>query len=126
MARKDKGGYFYISGRFKDMIISGGENIYAAEVEAVFCEHPAVAEAALIGKPDEKWGEVGLMVVVLEKGRTATGEELKTFCGERLARYKIPKEVVFSDSLPYSPYGKVMKPKLVAKYVERMSEGEKA
>jgi fatty-acyl-CoA synthase len=117
MARMDEDGFFYIAGRFKDMIISGGENIYAAEVEAVFAEHPSVSEAALIGKPHEKWGEVGLMVVVLEDGESATEEELKAFCGERLARYKIPIEVVFSDSLPYSPYGKVMKPKLIEKYV---------
>ena len=65
---------FKIVGRYKDMINSGGENIYAAEVEAVFREHPAVADAALIGKPDERWGEVGLMVVVLEKGHSTTAE----------------------------------------------------
>ena len=117
MARMDEDGFFFIVGRFKDMIISGGENVYAAEVEAVFHEHPAVSEAALIGKPDDKWGEVGLMVVVREAGETATGEGLKTFCGERLARFKIPKEVVFTDALPYSPYGKVLKPKLKEKYV---------
>jgi fatty-acyl-CoA synthase len=118
MARKDAEGFFFIAGRFKDMIISGGENVYAAEVEAVFTEHPAISEAALIGKPHDKWGEVGLMVVVLEEGESVSEGELKAFCGERLARYKIPKEVVFSDSLPYSPYGKVMKSKLIEKYVE--------
>ena len=88
MARMDEDGYFYIIGRFKDMIISGGENVYAAEVEAIFRDHPAVADAALIGKPDEKWGEVGLMVVVLKKDKFATDEELKTFCTPRMARYK--------------------------------------
>ncbi|MGD8805904.1 MAG: long-chain fatty acid--CoA ligase [Chloroflexota bacterium] len=112
MARQDEDGFFYIVGRFKDMIISGGENVYAAEVEAVLVEHPAVAEAALIGKADEKWGEVGLMVTVLEKGHSVGEDELHDFCRERLARYKVPKEFVFVDALPYSPYGKVMKQQL--------------
>ncbi|MCB0034857.1 MAG: AMP-binding protein, partial [Anaerolineales bacterium] len=117
MARQDQNGYFYIVGRFKDMIISGGENIYAAEVEAVFREHPAVLEAALIGQPDEKWGEIGLMITVLEKGRSATAAELRAFCKERLASYKVPKQVIFVNELPYSPYGKVEKIKLKQTYV---------
>ena len=112
MARQDEEGYFYIAGRYKDMIISGGENIYAAEVEAVFREHEAVADAALIGQPDEKWGEVGLMIVLLKPEGTVTGEELQEFCRERLARYKVPKRVEFVDELPYSPYGKVIKAEL--------------
>jgi fatty-acyl-CoA synthase len=117
MARMDDDGYFYIAGRYKDMIISGGENVYAAEVEAVFRENPAVADAALIGQPDEKWGEVGLMVVALKPGMSATGEELQAFCQGRLAKYKIPKRVVFVDSLPYSPYGKVIKAELRKQWV---------
>jgi fatty-acyl-CoA synthase len=117
MARRDEDGFYYIIGRYKDMIKSGGENIYAAEVEGVFTEHPAVREAALIGVPHETWGEVGLMVVVLEGGATATEEELKAFCGERLARFKIPKKVVFAGDLPYSSYGKVLKEELKKKYV---------
>jgi fatty-acyl-CoA synthase len=99
------------------MIKSGGENIYAAEVEAVFTQHPAVREAALIGMPHEKWGEVGLMVVALQEGQLATEEELRAFCGEHLARYKIPKQVVFTNALPYSSYGKVMKAELVKQFV---------
>ena len=118
MAHMDEDGFFYIAGRYKDMIISGGENVYAAEVEAVFHEHAAVAEAALIGQPDEKWGEVGLMIVVLEKDQSATAEELKAFCSERLARFKIPKRVIFCDELPHSPYGKVQKGKLKKKFVK--------
>lgn len=109
MARVDSGGLFYIVGRFKDMIISGGENVYAAEVEAAFLEHAAVAEAALIGEPDEKYGEIGTMVVVLRGGQAATASELLEFCRAKLARYKIPKRIVFTDVLPYSPYGKVQK-----------------
>jgi acyl-CoA synthetase (AMP-forming)/AMP-acid ligase II len=117
MARQDEEGFYYIIGRYKDMIKSGGENIYAAEVETVFLEHPAVREAALIGIPHETWGEVGLMVVVLEAGETASGDELRAFCSEHLARYKIPKRVVFAEALPYSSYGKVLKQELKRQYV---------
>jgi fatty-acyl-CoA synthase len=117
MARRDEEGYYYIAGRFKDMIISGGENIYAAEVEAVFREHPAVADAALIGQPDEKWGEVGLMIVMLKPGKSSKSDELIEFCQGKLARYKIPKRIEFTQSLPYSPYGKVIKSELRKKYI---------
>ncbi len=119
MARQDADGFYYMAGRYKDMIISGGENVYAAEVETVFLEHPAVREAALIGMPDAKWGEVGLMVVVARPEIAATAEELLAFCRGRLARYKVPKQIIFADALPYSPYGKVMKAELREKYVER-------
>jgi fatty-acyl-CoA synthase len=115
MARMDDEGFYTIAGRFKDMIISGGENIYAAEVEKVFRDHPAVQDAALIGLPDPKWGEVGLMVVVVKTGRTASEDELRQFCAGRLARYKVPKQVAFVDALPVSPYGKVMKAELRAR-----------
>lgn len=116
-ARMDEDGFYTIVGRAKDMIISGGENIYAAEVEAVFVEHPAVAGAALIGKPHEKWGEIGLMVVVTESDQTVTADELIQFCRQRLARYKAPKEIIFADELPYSPYGKVKKADLRERYL---------
>lgn len=119
MARQDADGYFTIAGRFKDMIISGGENVYAAEVEAVFMEHPAIAECALIGRPDEKWGEVGLMVAVLKPGKSVTTDGLRAFCHGKLARYKIPKAVIFVDELPHSPYGKVEKVKLRQRYAKR-------
>jgi len=123
MGRQDEEGFFYIAGRYKDMIISGGENIYAAEVEAVFREHPAVSDAALIGIPDEKWGEVGLMVVVLKDGQHIEATELQDFCAQRLARYKIPKRVEFRDALPYSPYGKVMKAELRREYSSGAEDG---
>lgn len=116
MARQDADGFYYMAGRYKDMIISGGENVYAAEVETVFLEHPAVREAALIGRPDEKWGEVGLMIVVARPEIATTAEELLAFCRGRLARYKVPREVIFADALPYSPYGKVIKADLREKY----------
>ena len=117
MARMDEEGYYYIEGRFKDMIISGGENVYAAEGEALFREHPAVVDAALIGQSDEKWGEVGVMIVACKPGQTANTDELLQFCAGRLAKYKIPKRVEFVESLPYSPYGKVIKAELKAKFV---------
>ena len=118
MARMDEEGYFYIAGRFKDMIISGGENIYAAEVEAVFRQHDCVQDAALIGQPDKTWGEVGLMIVAIKPNRSVTAEELLQFCQGRLAKYKLPKRIEFVEMLPYSPYGKVMKAQLRKKFVE--------
>lgn len=118
MATRDADGFYTIIGRFKDMIKSGGENIYAAEVEAVFREHPAVADAALIGQPDPKWGEIGLLIVVLKPGQRLTEAELLAFPQNRLARFKIPKKVIFCDALPYSPYGKVEKVKLKEKYLQ--------
>jgi fatty-acyl-CoA synthase len=117
MAHRDADGFYYIDGRYKDMIKSGGENIYAAEVEAVYRSHPAVKDAALIGKPDPKWGEVGLMIVVPEAGQQVSEAELKEFCLDKLARFKIPKAVIFADGLPYSAYGKVEKAKLKENYL---------
>jgi fatty-acyl-CoA synthase len=116
MAKMDADGYVYVVGRFKDMIISGGENIYAAEVESVFLDHPDVTEAALIGQPDERFGEVGLMVVVLREGSAVKTQELLNACEGRLARYKVPKHVVISNALPYSSYGKIQKSELRKRY----------
>jgi len=122
MARQDAQGYYYIAGRFKDMIISGGENVYAAEVEAVFREHDAVADAALIGQADEKWGEIGLMIVALKPAHQVTSAELLAYCQGRLAKYKIPKRVEFVPVLPYSPYGKVIKADLKKQWVSDRKE----
>lgn len=112
MAVRDADGDFRIVGRYKDMIISGGENVYAAEVETVVREHATVADAALIGRPDPKWGEVGWIVVKPEAGATIDDAALFEHCRERLAKYKIPKRVLVRDDLPYSPYGKVDKKQL--------------
>ncbi|MEI2765740.1 MAG: long-chain fatty acid--CoA ligase [Dermatophilaceae bacterium] len=109
IARIDEDGYLYIVDRLKDMIISGGENIYPAEVEAEIYTHPAVAEVGVIGVPDERWGEVGRAVVVLRPGRTATSAEIVEHLQGRLARYKIPKTVVFADELPKNASGKLLK-----------------
>ncbi|HSN56661.1 MAG TPA: long-chain fatty acid--CoA ligase [Candidatus Sulfomarinibacteraceae bacterium] len=112
LARRDADGCHWIVGREKDMIKSGGENIYPAEVESVLHEHPAVAEAALVGVADDTWGEVGRAFVVLRQGCELSRDELVAFCGERLARFKIPKTVVFATELPKTAAGKVDKKRL--------------
>lgn len=116
IARMDEEGFIYIVDRSKDMIISGGENIYPREVESVLCQHPAVLEAAVIGIPDEKWGESVHAVVVLKEGKNATQEELIEFSKAKLAGYKKPKSVEFTASLPKSSTQKVYKRALREKY----------
>ena len=98
-AMVDEEGFVFIVDRIKDMIISGGENIYPAEIEKVLHEHPAVAECAVVGVPDEKWGEVGRAVVVLRDGVAADPQDILHFLDGKLARYKIPKAVVIVDAL---------------------------
>jgi fatty-acyl-CoA synthase len=112
----DDGGHLYLRDRVKDMIISGGENIYPAEVEDVLYQHPAVAEAAVIGVPDERWGEVGRAVVVPRPGAELDPAELLAFLDGRIARYKIPKSVVLTDALPRTASGKVLKSRLRTQY----------
>jgi acyl-CoA synthetase (AMP-forming)/AMP-acid ligase II len=107
IGRVDEGGYIFVEDRLKDMIISGGENIYSIEVERVLAEHPAVAEVAVIGVPDEKWGESVKAVVALEG--EATEKEIIAFARERLAAYKCPKTVDVVDALPRNPTGKILK-----------------
>ncbi|RNL86869.1 acyl-CoA synthetase [Halostreptopolyspora alba] len=112
VATVDEEGYVYVVDRVKDMIISGGENIYPAEVENVLYDHPGVAEVAVIGVPDEKWGETGRAVVVPRQGVEVTAQELIEHCSGRLARYKIPKSVHFADALPRNASGKLLKTQL--------------
>ena len=116
LAEVDDDGYLYIVDRLKDMIISGGENIYPAEVEQALYTHPAVAECAVIGVPDPKWGEVGRAVVVLRAGNQVTETELLAHLDGRLARYKIPKSIMFADALPHNASGKLAKPDLRQTY----------
>ncbi len=106
---RDADGFFYIVDRKKDMIISGGENIYPAEVEECLYAHPDIAEVAVIGVPDAKWGESVRAIVVLKAGVSTTAEQIMEFCQGRLARYKQPRSVVFTDVLPRNPAGKVLK-----------------
>jgi len=116
LARMDENGDLYIVERKKDMFISGGENVYPAEVENAIYELPQIAEAAVIGVDDEKWGEVGRAVVVLKKGQRLTTEAIIDHLKGRLAKYKLPKSVVFSDQLPRNAAGKVLKTVLRQKY----------
>lgn len=116
VAYRDEDGYLYIADRKKEMIISGGMNIYPAEIETVLYTHPAIAQAAVIGVPDEHWGEAVKAVVELKKGAQASAEQIIEFCRERLASYKKPKTVDFVDSLPVSSSGKVAKRELRERY----------
>jgi len=114
----DENGYLFIMDRSKDMLISGGENIYPREIEEILIQHPAVREVAVIGVPDPKWGEAVKAIVSLVKGKSATEEELITFCKDNIASYKKPKSVDFIDELPKNNYGKILKRELKAKYWE--------
>ncbi len=105
----DAEGYLYVVDRRDDLIISGGENVYPAEVEAVLLAHPAVAEAAVVGRADARWGQVVRAVVVRRPGQTADAAALIAFCGERLARYKVPAVVDFATSLPRNGAGKLLR-----------------
>ncbi len=109
MGCKNEEGFIYIKDRKKDMIISGGENIYPAEVENAVAKHPAVLECAVIGVPDEKWGEKVMAIVVKKPGQNVTQDELIEFCKKNLAHYKCPQQAAFIDMLPRNPSGKVLK-----------------
>jgi len=112
----DDEGYLYIQDRVKDMIVSGGENVYPREVEDVLFEHPAVADVAVIGIPDEKWGETVKAIVVVKEGESLEADALLEFCKGRLAGYKRPRSVDFASELPRNPSGKVLKKDLREKY----------
>jgi acyl-CoA synthetase (AMP-forming)/AMP-acid ligase II len=109
---RDEDGYLFIVDRLKDMIVSGGENIASSEVERVLYEHDAVLEVAVVGRPDERWGEVPVAFVVLRDGAEASADELIERCQAELARFKVPKAVTFIDALPRNPSGKVLKREL--------------
>ncbi|OGP59497.1 MAG: hypothetical protein A2V65_04815 [Deltaproteobacteria bacterium RBG_13_49_15] len=116
LARMDEDGDLYIVDRKKDMFISGGENVYPAEVENVIFELPQVAEVAVIGIKDDQWGEVGCALVVVKSGENITDKEILNFMKNRLAKYKVPKKIVFTDQLPRNAAGKVLKKVLREKY----------
>ncbi|MFI6367661.1 long-chain-fatty-acid--CoA ligase [Nocardia sp. NPDC050630] len=116
LGRQDDDGFLYIVDRKKDMIISGGENIYCAEVENTLMDHPAIAEVAVIGRADERWGEIAVAVLALHEDQTLSRDELAEFLGPRLARFKHPKDLVFVDQLPRNASAKVLKTVLRDKY----------
>jgi len=109
VALRDRDGYYFIVDRIKDMFISGGENVYPAEVERAIYTHPAVLEVAVVGVPDAKWGEVGAAYVMTKPGATLAGEELRAFCRKRLAAYKVPKYVEVVSDFPRTAAGKIQK-----------------
>ncbi|UMG91441.1 long-chain-fatty-acid--CoA ligase [Nocardioides sp. TF02-7] len=112
----DADGYLFVSDRIKDMIITGGENVYSPEVERVLSEHPAVQECAVVGVPDDTWGEAVKAFVALKEGASATAEEIVAFCRERLAHYKCPKSVDLVPALPRNATGKILKRDLRAPF----------
>ena len=125
LARRDAEGFHWIAGRRKDMIISGGVNVYPAEIEAELVLHPDVRDAAVIGVPHPTWGEVGVAFVVPSE-RRPTIEEITAFLAERLAKYKIPREIRFVESLPRTPYGKVVKGELRERYETEKDADDRA
>ena len=116
LGKMDDRGYIYLLDRSKDMVISGGENIYPREVEDILLRHPAIHEVAVIGVPDEKWGEALKAVVSLKPGAKVSEEEIIDFCKRNLASYKKPKSIEFVDVIPKNPYGKILKKDLREKY----------
>jgi acyl-CoA synthetase (AMP-forming)/AMP-acid ligase II len=112
----DPEGYVNIVDRIKDMILTGGENVYSTEVEHELYEHPSILEAAVIGVPDDTWGEVVKAIVVLKKDITADEDEVIDFCKSRLAKYKAPKSVEFVSELPKTGAGKIYKKALKDEY----------
>jgi long-chain acyl-CoA synthetase len=112
----DADGYYYLHDRIKDMIVSGGENIYPAEVENALMSHPSVADCAVIGVPDERWGEAVKAIVVVAPGSSVAGDELIAFARSQIAGYKVPRSIDFVDALPRNPSGKVLKRELRAPY----------
>lgn len=115
---QDDDGYFYLRDRLKDMIVSGAENIYPAEVENIIMSHPEVADVAVVGIPHEQWGETPLAVVVRTAGSELTQEQLLAFCQEHLAGFKCPTKVQWHSELPRNPSGKVLKRELRAPFWE--------
>ena len=113
----DEEGFLTISDRIKDMIITGGENVYPAEVESALMRHPAIAEVAVIGEPDEQWGEGVVAVAALKAGQSLTIEELREFAGESLARYKLPRRLEFVAALPRNATGKILKYQLRQRFM---------
>jgi fatty-acyl-CoA synthase len=118
LARRDRDGNYFIEGRKRDMVISGGVNVYPAEVEGVLEQHPGIAEVAVVGVPDREWGERVRAFVVKRAGAAVEEGELKTYARERLAGPKVPREIVFLDSLPRNPTGKVLKRELRDRVVD--------
>ena len=121
---RDDDGYLYIVDRLKDMIVSGGENIASSEVERVLYEHESVVEAAVVGRPDDRWGEVPVAYVVVQLGRDDDTRRAHRALPRPARAFKVPKDVVFVDALPRNPSGKVLKRELRDRHLDRSRSAE--
>ena len=117
---RDKDGNYRVTGRLKDMIIRGGENLYPKEIEEFLYTHPAVSDVQVIGVPDKKYGEEAMACIILKKGAAATEEEIRKYCVERLARHKVPRYIEFVDSFPMNAAGKIQKFKMREEAVKKL------
>jgi fatty-acyl-CoA synthase len=124
LAKKDEEGFLYVVDRGKDMFISGGENVYPAEVEKIYLENPNILNVAVVGVPDERWGEVGIVFIVMKEGEELTEEEALKLCEGRIARYKIPRQVVFLTELPMTASQKIRRNKLREDYLGTQELGK--
>jgi fatty-acyl-CoA synthase len=122
LAKKDEEGFLYIVDREKDMFISGGENVYPAEVEKIYLENPKILDVAVVGIPDEKWGEVGMVFIVMKNGEEMTEEEALKLCEGKIAKYKIPQRVAFLTELPMTASQKIKRHKLREDYLHQKCE----
>jgi fatty-acyl-CoA synthase len=116
LGKKDANGDYYIVGRRKDMIITGGENVYPIEVETLIAGHPAVSSVAVVGLPDDKWGEIVVAAIVLRSDHTLTEDEIRAYCAESIGKYKIPKKIKFVAQLPLTDVGKLDKNKIIQRF----------
>ena len=124
LAKVDEDGCYYIVGRLKDMIKSGGENIYPAEIEDILHSHPGIAEAAVIPLPDDKWGEVGCAIIALKPNKEINEDALTLWMREQMAHFKVPKKVIFVETLPKTGANKVDK-KLLMEIYTKPEQGKK-
>lgn len=120
LARRDENGYFKITGRIKDMIIRGGENIYPKEIEDFIYTHPKVSDVQVIGVPDEQYGEEIMACVILKAGETMTEDELKQYVASHMAKHKTPRYVDFVDAFPMNAAGKILKYKMREEAVKKL------
>ena len=124
MACRDENGNYRITGRLKDMIIRGGENIYPKEIEEFIYTHPAVKDVQVIGVPDKKYGEEIMACIILQEGQSVTEEEMTAYIQASMARHKVPKYICFTDAFPMNAAGKVLKYKMREEAAARLAEKE--
>ena len=122
MGKRDEEGYVYITGRIKDMFTVGGFNVSPPEVENYLLKHPKIADAAVVGVPDKRLGEVGAAFIKLKKGQSASEEEITGFCKGQISNVKVPRHIFFTDRFPLNPQGKIQKFKLKEKAITDLNQ----